>query len=151
MSQFFGGAPRNSDPTYFGPKSWYATAQAQRLQKSVGVQNLFGCFPSPQLPPILVLKFVFGKLALSPRCVPNLKSLDWTVVEISRGPNIFCGVWSLALIPGKFDPKSFLAAYSPNPSCVQNLMQQASRVAKINRVFQICLYAPLAQPLPFWS
>ena len=31
----FWGAPRNSDPTYFGPKvvHWYATTQAQRLQK----------------------------------------------------------------------------------------------------------------------
>ena len=41
--------------------------------------------PWPRPPPILALNVVFGKLVPNPSCVPNLKLLASTVVEIRKG------------------------------------------------------------------
>jgi len=48
------------------------------------------CSSNPDPAKFLVLKVVFGKLLYqNPSCVPNMKWLDSTVAEITKGPKIF--------------------------------------------------------------
>ena len=57
----------------------------------------------------------------STSCIPNLKLLASTVVEISRGSQFFLDA-PLVQTPANFGPKIyFLVSYSPSPTCIPNL------------------------------
>ena len=85
-------------------------------------------------PTTILLAVVSGSAkcyCMSPSCVPNLKLLSLTVVEISGSPKIF-GVPPCP-DPTNFGPKScFWQHYYVTPSCIPNLKSLASVVAEIS-------------------